>query len=205
MRMSFTRFNVAVRIPAPLSAIIYSAIRSCGEKRGLCQKDLGFCSRDESRSWSTMGYRTTAATNSMPRDAEHFHQDLARLASEGANSERIAYRAALAWRNLDVALSPIIGQGGVMALFRRSVSMTRTTHPWLASMQEELDQLATFAALQAALSQQTGVEAAAGNSAVLRKFLDILTSLIGESLAERLLSSVWDDSSHDDDMRETSR
>ena len=83
--------------------------------------------------------------------------------------------------------------------------MTRTTHPWLASMQEEPDQLATFAALQAALSQQTGVEAAAGNSAVLRKFLDILTSLIGESLAERLLSSVWDDSSHDDDMRETSR
>ena len=152
-----------------------------------------------------MGQRTTAATNSMPRDAEHFQQDLARLASEGANSERIAYRAALAWRNLDVALSPIIGQGGVMALFRRSVSMTRTTHPRLASMQEEPDQLETFAALQAALSQQTGVDAAAGNSAVLRKFLDILTSLIGESLAERLLSSVWDDSSHDDDMRETSR
>jgi hypothetical protein len=151
-----------------------------------------------------MGHRTTGAQNSMPRDAERFHQDLARLASEGANSERIAYRAAFAWRNLDAALSPIIGHGGVMALFKRSVSMTRTTHPWLASMQEGLDQPCDFVALQKALSQQTSAEAAAGNSAVLQKFIDILTSLIGESLAEHLLSSVWDDSSNDDDMRETS-
>ena len=143
--------------------------------------------------------------DSMPSDAEHFHQDLARLASEGANSERIAFRAALAWRNLYAALSPIIGHGGVMALFKRSVSMTRTTHPWLASMQEEFEKTADFAVLQAAFSQQPSVEAAAGNSAVLQKFIDILTSLIGESLAERLLSSVWDDTSIDDDMREILR
>lgn len=142
--------------------------------------------------------------NSMPRDAEHFQQDLARLASEGADSERIADRVALAWRNLHAALSPIIGHGGVMALFKRSVSMTRTTHPWLASMQEEFEQPGDFAALQAALSQQTSVEAAAASSAILRKFIDILTSLIGQSLAERLLSSVWDDTSNDD-MREPSR
>jgi len=141
----------------------------------------------------------------MPRDAEHFHQDLALLAGQGADSERIASRAALAWRDVHTALSPIIGHGGVMALFKRSVSMTRATHPWLASVQEELEQPGDFAALQAALSQQTSAEAAAGNSAVLQKFIDILTSLIGESLAERLLSSVWDDSSNDDDMRETSR
>lgn len=150
-----------------------------------------------------MGHRTAAAQNSMPRDAEHFHRDLARLASEGS-SERIAYRAALAWRNLHAALSPIIGHGGVVALFKRSVSMTRTTHPWLASMPEELERPGDFTALQTVLSQQASVEAAAGNRAVLQTFLDILTSLIGESLAERLLSSVWDDSSHDD-MRETSR
>lgn len=153
-----------------------------------------------------MGHRTAAAQNSMPRDAEHFHRDLARLASGGESSERIAYRAALAWRDLHAALSPIIGNGGVTALFKRSVSMTRSTHPWLASMPEELEQPGDFAALQAALTQQAGVEAAAGNRAVLRTFLDILTSLIGESLAERLLSSVWDDiSSNDGDMREPSR
>jgi hypothetical protein len=91
-----------------------------------------------------------------------------------------------------------------MALFKRSVSMTRATHPWLALMPEELERPGDFTALQTVLSQQASVEAAAGNGAVLKAFLDILTSLIGESLAERLLSSVWDDSSHDD-MRETSR
>jgi hypothetical protein len=140
----------------------------------------------------------------MHRDAEDFHRDLARLASGGESSERIAYRAVLAWRNLHVALSPIIGIGGVMALFKRSVSMTRTTHPWLASMPEEPELPGDFTALQTVLSQQASVEAAAGNRAVLETFLGILTSLIGGSLAERLLSSVWDDSSHDD-MRETSR
>jgi hypothetical protein len=141
----------------------------------------------------------------MPRDVEHFHEDLAQIASEGATAQQIACRAVLAWRNLHAALSPIIGHGGVMALFKRSVSMTSTTHPWLASMQEEPHQPGDFAPLQAALSRQASVEAAAGNSAVLRKFIDILTSLIGESLAERLLSSVWDDSSNDDDMREPSQ
>lgn len=140
----------------------------------------------------------------MPSDAEHFHQDLARLAREGASSERIASRAALAWRKVYAALSPIIGHGGVMALFKRSVSMMRTTHPWLASMQEEFEQSGDFVALQAAFSQQASAEAAAANRAVLQEFIDILTSLIGESLAERLLSPIWDDSSIDD-MRETSQ
>jgi hypothetical protein len=139
----------------------------------------------------------------MPSDAEHFHQDLAQLASGGANSERIAFRAVLAWRNLYVALSPIIGHGGVMALFKRSVSITRVAHPWLAPMQEEFEKTGDFAVLQAAFSQQASVEAAAGNNAVLRKFIDILTSLIGESLVERLLSSVWDSSI--DDRRDTSQ
>jgi hypothetical protein len=139
----------------------------------------------------------------MSSDAEHFQQDLARLAREGASSERIASRAALAWRNVYAALSPIIGHGGFMALFKRSVSMTRTTHPWLASMQEDFEQSGDFAVLEAAFSQQASEEAAAANSAVLQKFIGILTSLIGESLAERLLSPVWDDRSIDD-MRETS-
>jgi hypothetical protein len=134
----------------------------------------------------------------MPTDAEHFHQDLARLASEGATSERIAHRAAISWRDVHAALSPIIGPGGVMALFKRSVSITRSTYPWLASLQEEIEGSNDFAALRATLSTQASVEAAAGNSAVLHKFIEILTSLIGESLAERLLSSVWVDTSNDD-------
>jgi hypothetical protein len=91
-----------------------------------------------------------------------------------------------------------------MALFKRSVSMTRAAHPWLALMQGEIEGSNDFAALQVALSEQASEEAAAGNSAVLHRFIDILTSLIGESLAERLLSSVWDDTSYDG-KRETSQ
>ena len=136
---------------------------------------------------------------SMPIDVEQFHRELARLASEGAPPERIACRAALVWRNVAKALSPIIGHGGVAALFKRSVAMTNTTYPWLGTMQQDgLDPSGIFTALQTALSQQPSADAAAGNSAVLLKFIEILTSLIGESLVGRLLSTVWDESANDD-------
>src|SRR5688572_9572441 len=106
----------------------------------------------------------TSAQNSMPSDAQQFHQDLARLAEQGTDPGRIAERAVATWRNLDAALSPIIGQGGVAALFRRSVAMTRAAHPWLATMQEGPEHPGDFAALQVAMSQQTGLEAVAANS-----------------------------------------
>ena len=45
--------------------------------------------------------------------------------------------------------------------------------------------------LQAELAKQTAAEAAAAGTALLRVFHVLLTTLIGESLTERLLRSVW--------------
>jgi len=46
-------------------------------------------------------------------------------------------------------------------------------------------------ALRAALVQLTAAEAAAGGSAVFHSFHELLASLIGAALTDRLLSSVW--------------
>ena len=49
-----------------------------------------------------------------------------------------------------------------------------------------------MAALQIVLAQQTCPIAVAANMALLQNFQDVLTSLIGLSLTERLLRPVWD-------------
>ncbi len=142
----------------------------------------------------------------MLKDAQHFSEKLARLARDGADSDRIAALAVLMWRSLDNALSPIIGHGGVAALFKRSVLLTHPTHAWLVSLHEGADQPHNLAALQSALARQTSTEAAAAASALLQHFLGLLIHLIGKSLSESLLRSIWDHSSSDDGaVQETSR
>ena len=68
----------------------------------------------------------TASDNSLPRADQHFCKNLVQLACDGAAPDQIASLAVLKWRTLDNALSPIIGHGGVAALFKRSVSLSRT-------------------------------------------------------------------------------
>jgi DNA-binding GntR family transcriptional regulator len=50
-----------------------------------------------------------------------------------------------------------------------------------------------LAALKALLSRQTSADAASGGAAFLHAFHDLLSSLVGHSLTERLLRSVWID------------
>jgi len=47
--------------------------------------------------------------------------------------------------------------------------------------------------LQAALLEQSSTEVAAGAGTALKMFYEVLTNLIGASLTERLLRSVWAD------------
>jgi hypothetical protein len=108
------------------------------------------------------------------------------------------------WRDVDAALSPIIGQRGVAALFKRSVLLIGQAHPSLVTAHQDVDVLGDFAALRITLEQQSSANAIATNDALLRKFSDLLINLIGESLTERLLHSVRDNLSSDGAVRETS-
>ncbi len=115
-----------------------------------------------------------------------------RQSAVGADSSRIAEMAVSIWKDIGMALSPIIGQPGVDALFKRSIHMARSSHACLATAFEDKARPVDLTALQMVLAQQTSTSAAAAHIAMLHNFQELLTSLIGPSLTERLLRPVWD-------------
>lgn len=110
---------------------------------------------------------------------------------EGATTV-VAVAAAIAntWASIDVALSPIIGKRGVAALYQRSVYVTSSAHPALASLRSEAQAAMNLEALTSALGQLDLAEAAATGDALLQTFADLLASLVGPGLTERLLTPV---------------
>lgn len=128
----------------------------------------------------------------MQADAHGIKALLARRAGEGADAATIAAAALLIWRDVDQALAPIIGQPGVAALYKRSLYLALVEHPCLVTAYEGALRAGDFAGLETTLSQQTSDEASAAIISLLTTFHDLLTHLIGGSLFERLLRSVWD-------------
>jgi hypothetical protein len=124
--------------------------------------------------------------------AAHTHARLTQLAAEGADALGIADCAVAVWRDLDAALSPIIGRRGVAALFKRSLLLTAPEHTSLVAAHWEVQAEGDFEALRVSLKQQSVADAIATNGALLQQFIDLLTTLIGKSLTERLLQSVLD-------------
>ena len=128
----------------------------------------------------------------MPAETSMMLTMFARQSAAGADASRIVQMAVSIWKDAGTALSPIIGQIGVDALFKRSIHLTRGAYPCLATVLEDKAQPDGLAALQDALAQQTTATAVAANVALLQNFQDLLISLIGLSLTERLLRPVWD-------------
>ena len=115
--------------------------------------------------------------------------DLSRQVAAGATAAQIATAVNLTWRAVELALWPILGKGGVAALFQRSVLLAAKLHPWLpsdAAAPTEIEQLFDV------LSRQPADVAADVGGSILQAFNDLLTVLVGNSLTERLLGSVWD-------------
>jgi hypothetical protein len=113
-------------------------------------------------------------------------------ATPDVSAAQIADAMAATWYEIDVALAPIIGSKAVVALYKRSLYLTGRTHPWLAGTHQDADAL-DLAALKPVIARQSSAEAALGSRALLQTFNQLLGSLIGPSLTERLLRSAWAD------------
>ena len=120
---------------------------------------------------------------------------LADRVSDGADAEQVADAIVAIWLEIDQALHPIIGHRGVAALYNRSLHLTAVAYPWLAIDQPAIPAAVDPAGLRSALVQQAAAEAAAGGSALFLRFHELLASLVGASLTDRLLRSVWAPSS----------
>ena len=129
---------------------------------------------------------------------------LAGRVTDGADAEEVADAIAAVWQEIDQALHPIIGHRGVAALYSRSLNLTAVTYPWLAIDQPAVPAAIDPSGLRSALVQQTAAGAAAGGNALFHTFHDLLASLVGTSLTDRLLRSVWTHSSPGSPAHDTS-
>jgi hypothetical protein len=117
---------------------------------------------------------------------------LGQLAAQGADPMRLASAIVSVWDQIESVLAPVIGKRGFAALCERSLHIARTSHPWLAPAGESDSASMDLAALKTALLKQDCASAAAGGSAHLQAFYELLGSLISVSLTQRLLEPIWE-------------
>ena len=113
---------------------------------------------------------------------------LAGRTAPGATAPEIAAATVAIWADFESSLIPVVGTRGVDALYRRSLQVTGDAYSWMAAalsdgVKPDAD-IATFAAL---LAGQSGAVATDAANTFLQTFHDLLVSLIGASLTERLL------------------
>lgn len=90
------------------------------------------------------------------------------------------------------ALTPIVGPRGVAALYKRSLFLTSHEHPVLLGLHLSVQHDTDLSALTATLMPLSETEAAQVGAALLSSFYELLACLIGPSLTERVLRSLWD-------------
>ena len=113
---------------------------------------------------------------------------------DGADVEQVTDAVLALWREIDQILHPIVGHRGIAALYNRSLQITAAAYPWLAIGAQGIPAVVDPSTLKAVLMQQSAAEAAAGGSALFDTFHELLASLVGPSLTNRLLRSVWAES-----------
>ncbi len=124
-------------------------------------------------------------------DREAIRRTLAQGAGEAPDASAIAEATLNTWRQVADRLAPVIGARGVDALFSRSLHVTSKTFPWLAMAENNGNSAALLTSLKVRLAGQETAAAAEASVALLVNFTELLATLIGASLTERLLASVW--------------
>ena len=102
------------------------------------------------------------------------------------------------WELVAVRLTVLIGEGGFLPLYGRSVYLTRQRFFWLAPPTLSIKQTGSrqrFGSLKDSLYTQMQLEnngeALAGSTALFITFFDLLAGLIGETLTLNLLQTAW--------------
>lgn len=105
-------------------------------------------------------------------------------------AQMVADAAVARWESMVDALTPVLGQRGVAALYRRTLNVAGRTHPCLLQAHEDTEPV-RFDQLRKVLRKQPANEAAAATDASIQTFHELLNSLIGIPLTQRLLGGLW--------------
>ena len=116
---------------------------------------------------------------------------LEQRARDGLGVPALADFIVSAWQKIEASLTPIIGQRSVATLYKRSFYLASRERAWLMGMHEGMQTTMNLEALRSALLEQSSAEIAAGAGSALQMFYEVLANLVGASLTEKLLESVW--------------
>jgi hypothetical protein len=111
------------------------------------------------------------------------------------NANDVLDRASSSWHQLATHLAPFIGEAGFCALYARAVRLAHPEFTWLTLVQSSQPRQALFDAFQQNLAAADPDAAVRANTKVLEIFITLLSTLIGEALATRILNSAWVDES----------
>jgi hypothetical protein len=116
---------------------------------------------------------------------------LANRVGDSPDAKAIAKATLSIWHQVFTRLKPLIGPRGTNVLFARSLHLTGAAYPWLSMAVDHADSKDLLADIKTRLEDHAPDVARAASYALLTNFIDLLTTLIGESLTERLLDPVW--------------
>jgi hypothetical protein len=120
--------------------------------------------------------------------SEKIAEALIGLLEGHADAARVAGVVVRTWIDIESALSPVLGKRGVAALYKRSLHLSGPSHDWLSDIEEASTSAIDFEMLQKTFVAQSNVEAISAAAAMLKAFCELLVSLVGTALTERLLS-----------------
>lgn len=149
-----------------------------------------------------IGYKPVMST--LSEESRRIVASLAHRVGPSADTARIAEVIVSILQGMDAALTPIIGQQGVVALTRRSIHLSASIHPHLTSTFERAQAAPDLLGLKSVLVEQSEADALLFGEGLLITFYTLLTTLIGPSLTARLLRDVWEPSLSDTPSQENS-
>ncbi|MHC8390106.1 hypothetical protein ACYZTM_19180 [Pseudomonas sp. MDT2-39-1] len=142
--------------------------------------------------------------STLSEESRQIVASLAHRVGPNADIARIAQAIISTLQDMDVALTPIIGPQGVAALYRRSLHLCASTHPRLAGTYDKVPAGMELTALKSVIVEQNDADALFFGEVLLTTFYELLTTLIGPSLTERLLRGMWEPSLSDTPSQENS-
>ena len=131
------------------------------------------------------------ATTDIEQRREAIRKALAQREGQPPDASRVAEVTLGLWRQVTAQLSPVIGAHGVDVLFVRALHLTSKAFPWIAVAGEQGNSVALLAGLKARLADREAEIAAEASYTLVVTFTELLETLIGETLTERLLGPVW--------------
>lgn len=127
---------------------------------------------------------------------------LLRTAGPRADARAVSDACVGLWQRVAAQLVPIVGEGGVEALYTRCLNLQRIACPDGEAAGRSLATATPFLAVRLNLERREAAEALEASVALLDAFNTLLSTLIGKALTDRLLNPVWADRRTDEPAQE---